>query len=90
LLIDKTKHLAAIGEMAMSKLFDCRVPGCDGAVDANNLCFLQIGGFNMTTLRFACGTCNRLHVYPEGDTVSTKDGKPIFRGPDGKPIVREA
>jgi hypothetical protein len=29
----------------MGKLFDCKVPGCNGEVDANNLTPLQVGGF---------------------------------------------
>jgi hypothetical protein len=73
----------------MAEIFDCRVPGCGGRVEANLFVFLQVGGFALGSIRFPCTKCNRLH-HSDKELASTRDNRPLYRGENGRPVIGQA
>jgi hypothetical protein len=72
--------------ITMAKIFDCKEPGCDGAVDANDFVVLQTGGCSISSLGYACAKCGRLHEY-DGTLFNSRDGQKLF-SENGKAVKR--
>jgi hypothetical protein len=66
----------------------CQMPGCNGRVSANRLCFLPGRGAVLALARYGCDVCDALHDC-DGLLATTREGKQFYRGSDNKAVVKE-